>query len=258
MKRILWALLAMLLLTPCAAAESAAAFTRAPLLAAPNEGAQELMRYHIGTRVEVVREVDASYVQVNVGEVGGSLMGYMDRRCLEFGEKNIRAFRAECVTYRGAEGQTCRLYSYPDKDAPVLDPAFHLAVKQVLGYREGEWLHVREYEGGTGFVALDELTGEAPHYDAAPYTHTEPVEGELSCEAALLEAKRRILQENPEMDAAHLDACAAEMDILYYYETPAQLTYSIGFRNPETGALDAGISFLVEGMEIVKVSFGNG
>lgn len=258
MKKLLWMLLMLALCIPCASAQEAAAFTRAPLLDAPNEAGEELMRYYIGTRVEVVREVDACFVQVNVGTEGGSLMGYMDRRDLEFGEENIRSFRAERVTFRGMEGQTCKLYSFPDKSAPVIDPEFNLTVKRVIGYKGDEWLHVQEFEGGTGFVARDEIEGEAAHYDAAPYMYTQPLEGELSLEAALTEARRLILEENPAMDAAYLDARVPEIDVLYYYGTPEQLTYSIDFRSPETGYIDAGVSFLVEGETIIKVSFGNG
>ena len=258
MKRSIALLLAFLGLCATAAAQEAAVFVRAPLYDAPEANAQEIMRYHIGTRVEVIREADAQYVQVNVGEAGGSLMGYMEKRDLEFDEAAIRAFQAERVTCRGAETQTCTLYSYPDKAAPILDGAFNVSARQVLGVKDGQWLHVQEIDGATGFVARDELTDESLYYDAAPYIHTQPMESELSREAALEEAKARLKEKKTDLDMERLERCTMEMDILFYYELPDQLTYTIDFRDPETGYIYTGVSFLVKGKEIVKVSFGNG
>lgn len=258
MKRFWMILLALVLCASCAMAESAATYVLTPLYEAPDMAAQVLMRYRIGVRVEVIRDAGEGFVQVNAGDQGGSLMGYMEKRNLVFGEENIRSFHAERVTYRGAEGQTCTLYSYPDIRAPIIDPEFNITVKEVLGEKNGEWLHVREHEGGTGFVALEELEGEYAHYEAASYIVAEPLENELSRKEALVEAKSFILKNNPDIDAAYLERCIAEMDILYYYETPSMLTYTIQFRDPDTGYIYAGVSFLVEGMQIVKVSFGNG
>lgn len=258
MKRSVVLLFMLLCFCGAAKAQEAAAFVRAPLYAAPDTDAQQLMCYNIGTRVEVIREAGAGFVQVNVGKEGGSLMGYMEKRDLEFGEQSIRAFRAERVTCRGAETQTCKLYSYPDKEAPVISEAFDISVRQVLGVKDGQWLHVQEMDGTTGFVARDELTGESLYYDAAPYIEAEPMEGELSREDALDEAKARLVENQPDLDLARLERCAVEMDVLYYYELPDQLTYTIDFRDPDTGYIYTGVSFLVKGKEIVKVSFGNG
>lgn len=261
-RNILAALLAALMLTAGGAlaqetCSSAAAFVRAPLYDAPDTGAQELMRYYVGTRVEVIREADAEFVQVVVGDAGGSLMGYMEKRDLAFGEAEIRAFQAEWVTYRDVETQTCRLYSYPDKSAPVIDEAFNLTVQRVIGAQGDQWLHVEVFEGGTGFVALDELEGETVHEEAAPYIEAEPTEDELTRGEALERAKQ-ILLEQQGADAQMLGRCKAEVKVLYYYETPGQLLYSISFCDPDTGYLYAGIDLLAEGKSIVHVSFGNG
>lgn len=258
MKRSIALLLVFLGLCATASAQEAAVFVRAPLYDAPEANAQEMMRYHIGTRVEIVREVDAGFVLVNVGSEGGSLMGYMEKRDLEFDEAAIRAFQAERVTCRGAETQTCTLYSYPDKAAPILDGAFNVSARQVLGVKDGQWLHAQGIDGATGFVARDELTDESLYYDAAPYIHTQPMESELSREEALEEAKARLKEKQPDLDMERLERCGVEMDILFYYELPDQLTYTIDFRDPETGYIYTGVSFLVKGKEIVKVSFGNG
>lgn len=65
MRRIAVILLLALCVCACGLGEGnapAATAVRAGLYDAPREGAQELMHYYIGTRVEVVREVDARYV----------------------------------------------------------------------------------------------------------------------------------------------------------------------------------------------------
>ena len=99
MKRLFGMLLAALLCACCLPAYAqggmACAQVRADLLDAPHERANVLMRYYVGTQVEVIREVDDTYVQVNVGQEGGSLLGYMEKRDLHFGEKAVREVRAE-------------------------------------------------------------------------------------------------------------------------------------------------------------------
>lgn len=270
MKRMLAILLALLLAAPCALAQKTYAATQVEtdLLAAPHEHADVLMRYYIGTRVEVIREADDTYVQVNVGDEGGSLMGYMEKRKLVLGEENIRSVQAERVHIRGAETQTCRLYSYPDKLAPVLDEQFNISVRDVWGYRGDKWLHVKEYKGTTGFVARDELEGESVHIDDAPYIHAEPMEGELTREEAIAFARETILgSEDPaqfsgtpgvQITEEGLSRCSAECDLLYYFDTPGTVQYSVVFREPVTGYIYAGVDFLAQGKDIVTISSGNG
>lgn len=259
MKRVLAILLGLLLWrSGCALGETAATYILTPLYSAPTAQAEQLMTYRIGVRVEIIRDTGTGFVQVNVGEQGGGLMGYMEMRDLAFSEENIRAFRAERVTYRGAEGQTCKLYSYPDKEAPVIDPEFNITVKEVIGEKDGQWLHVKEFGGGTGFVALDELEGEYAYYEAAPYIAAEPMEHELSREEALVEARYWIAKGKPEIDAQQLELCPAEVDVSYYYKTPGKLVYHIEFRDPDDGQIYANISFLVSGRQIEDVNYGVG
>lgn len=273
MKKILGMLLAMALLgTACALGEAGAgpacAKVMADLLEAPNAKADVLMRYYIGTRVEVIREVDATYVQVNVGVKGGSLMGYMEKRDLAFGEKAIREVRAEAVSYKAEPETVNTLYSYPDALAPILNAEFDVDYKQVLGYRGGEWLHVEDGLGGTGFIRRDEIPLEGPDYHYASFIYVEPAEGEMTREEAIAYAKETLLSaedpsaymDHPETELTQdmLDACTAEVDILYYYETPDVVMYSVQFRYPDSGYVYAGIDFLMQGKEVMKIAHGNG
>ena len=88
MKRSLMILLTVLLCVAvgCAQAERSLVAQETALLAAPNADAEVLMAYYVGTEVEVLREADGTYVQVNVGDPGGSLMGYMAAADLAIGE----------------------------------------------------------------------------------------------------------------------------------------------------------------------------
>ena len=198
-------ILALLLLCLCCSSTladdgRACAKVTADLLDAPNARANVMMRYYIGTRVEVVREVDDAYVQVNVGKPGGSLMGYMEKRDLAFGEKAIRQVRAEAVSYTAEVGARCKLYSYPDKLAPVSDEAFDINCKSVLGYRQGDWLHVDDGLGHTGFVARDEIVLTGPDYQYADIIYVERAEDEEN--AFIIEAPwlERILRQTDVSD----------------------------------------------------------
>lgn len=267
MRRIAVILLLALCVCACGLGEGnapAATAVRAGLYDAPREGAQELMRYYIGTRVEVVREVDARYVQVNVGEPGGSLMGYMRRGDLVFGEAAIRSVWPEEALCVNAQGQTCTLYSYMDERSEVIDPAY--TPWQVLGAQEDGWLHCLYDDGRTGFVDRCAIPQMQIEVDGAPYMCVEPMEGELSREAAIAYARDRILGPDGaqylavwpgEVDAQRLARCTPETELLMYHVASGIITYVILFREAD-GTIYAGLSFEAEGKDIVSLSAGNG
>ena len=249
----------------------ACAKVMADLLDAPNAGANVMMRYYIGTRVEVVREVDAAYVQVNVGEQGGSLMGYMEKRDLAFGEEAIRQVRAEAVSYTAEVGARCRLYSYPDKLAPVSDEAFDISCKSVLGYRQGDWLHVDDGLGHTGFVARDEIVLTGPDYQYADIIYVERAEDEMTYEAAIEYGKQCLLadgemangQDGVPLTREMLDNCRVEVDAIYYYDSESlmyHITYIYTDRTWEDGLpmICAFVELWIEGDEVVRYGYGNG
>lgn len=256
--------LGMLLGAGALASESAATATRAGLYAAPREGAQELMRYYTGTRVEVVREVDAQYVQVNVGTPEGSLMGYMRRDDLVFGEEAIRSVWPEEALCVEAQGQTCTLYRYMDERSEVIDPAF--LPWQVIGEREDGWLHCLYGTGQTGFINRSELPDMRVEADVAPYIRVEPMEGELTRAEAIGWARAQILGPDGaqylsvwpgEVDAQRLSQCTPEVDLLMYDVSSGVITYVVTFCEAD-GTIYAGLSFQTETGDVVSVHAGNG
>lgn len=268
MKRMLAVLMMIFLAGLCAGALAddyagpAATAVRAGLYDAPQEGAAELMRYYIGVRVEVVREVDSKYVQVNVGEPGGSLTGYMRKEELAFGEKALRGVQAESVTY---SGERCRLYSYFDTRSPVIDEDFDINYKSVLGFSGDAWLHVENGLGATGFVSLQEAGLTGPDIRYAIFTRVQPAPDELPFEDAIAYAREKILEDaqtgvyqDGEIDADVLAACRGEVTAYYYYEMPDAVVYCVSFWMPDGERYYAGIDFTVQGMQIVKESYGNG
>ena len=90
MKRFFAALLlaALALCACCAPAmadDAASTAVTAGLYDTPREGGAVRMTYYPGVRVEVLREANEDFVQVNVGREGGSLTGYMRKAELVFG-----------------------------------------------------------------------------------------------------------------------------------------------------------------------------
>jgi hypothetical protein len=152
--------------------------------------------------------------------------------------------------------------------APVIDAQFNPTVRAVWGYRDGDWLHIKELHGTTGFVARDELEGESVYIDHAPYIYVEPMEGEMAREEAIAFARETILKsEDPgqfagtpdtQITGDGLDLCSVSCDLLYYFDMPDAVMYSVVFREADTGYIYAGVDFLAKGKEIVSISHGNG
>ena len=296
MQRLLMILLTLLLCVSGALAETdrhAATWRDAALFAAPLEGAQELMRYYAGTRVEVVREVDHEYVYVIVGTKGGSQMGYMKKSLLRFGEDKIRKVYPERMMYPH-KGWT--LYSYCDLLSNVITQNNDVYL-YAIGENE-EWAHVQMTSGTeqwTGFVnkAQAGLTGDMAQRESLGWMYTKPLEGELTYDEAIEYAKNVILREgvmangqgSVPVTREMLDACRAEVgvqwDVDVYYEgtlsqqqieelgvmsleTTAPLSYEVTFfytdRTWEDGfPMICALAILyVDGNEVVSYHFGRG
>lgn len=268
MKRFILVLMVFLLLAPCALAQEVAAVrTETPLLVSPSLDAQVLMRYYIGTRVEVIREANAEFVQVNVGKPGGSLMGYMAKEDLAMGEKAARQVRADVMLYY-TSSVPCTLYSAPDVLSNVIDAQFGLDYKQALGYLNDDWLHVEDGLGGTGFVCRGEVSLTRAEWMQASHIYVEPTEGELSLEAAVQAAKRILLEDyaagrNLNIGMENLSEegfaqCTASVKVLYRYDAPDVLEYQVDFWMEGHLGAYAYIYLTVSGEEIVSHYYGNG
>ena len=296
MKRLILMLLTLLLCTSCAWAETdnrAVTWRDAPLLDAPFEGAQELMYYYTGTRVDVVREVDGEYVYVNVGTLGGNQTGYMKKEMLRFGEDKIRKVYPQRKTYP-QQGWT--LYSYCDLLSGVISKNNDVYL-YVFGENE-EWVHVQMTSGmnqWTGFVHKAEagLDEQLSWVASETWIYTEPLDGELTLEEAIEYAKHVILKEgtlangqaNVPVTREMLDQCRADVGVQWdtdaYYagtfsrvqmkelgvmseETTTPLSYEVIFyytdRTWEDGfpMICALAVLYVDGNQVVSYHFGRG
>ena len=245
--------------------DRAAFFTTAPLLAAPNGAADELMVYYTGTPVEIIRDMANGYKQVNVGAPNGGMMGYVWSGYLVTGAEAEREKEiVECVTTE----ETCRLYSKPDGMLGVVEERIVLGDCRVLGLRQGEWLHVMTDDGQTGFVSMQEITiKQERHYQLLLYG-APPAEDALSVEAAIREAKIRLLADhktganlNLGMDnltEEGFDQCNVEVRILDRMKHPGTQLYEIDFRRPNEYYCYAYIVLVVEGDRVIEHNYGNG
>lgn len=274
MKRLLGLLLALLLVAPCALAQiegAASTVHTADLLDTPREGAQVLMRYYTGVRVEVLREADTRYVQVNVGIEGGSLTGYMRKEDLVFGEENVRLNRPLEVCY---EQTGWTMYGYCDTRSEVLIPDGD-SYLYVMG-EYGDWAHAIFSSGSqdtTGFVNLvgDALPEMKRRTGYAGSIRTEPTGSEPTREEAIAYARARNLEdhvkangEDTEVTGEMLDACEATVDISYNYSEPYPLLYLVTFWYTDRAWADdfpmicADCCLYVEDGEIVAYDYGKG
>ena len=231
MKRFLTALLLAALLLCAGGAlaqmdDAASMAITADLYATPREGAQVLMTYYPGVRVEVLREVNTGFVQVNVGREGGSLTGYMRKADLVFGEEAIRQNRPLEVCY---EQLSWTLYSYCDTRSEVLIECGDTTL-YVMG-ECGDWVHATVDRGSeviTGFVnrkasglrEADRTTGYAAGI------RTQPTADEPTREDAVAAARAHILADGIEANgvggpitAELLDSCTVQVDMGYTYDT---------------------------------------
>lgn len=276
MKKLLVLLLALLMLAPCALAQiedTASTVRTADLLDTPREGAQVLMRYYTGVRVEVLREADTRYVQVNVGAPGGSLTGYMRKDDLVFGEENVRLNRPLEVCY---EQTGWTMYGYCDTRSEVLIPNGD-SYLYVMG-EYGDWAHAIFSSGSedtTGFVNLtdDAIPEMKRRTRYAGSIRTEPTGSEPTREEAIAYAKARNLEDHvmanggdAEVTEEMLDACEATVDVFYVYDSddPYPLYYLVQFFYTDRAWGDgfpmicAVCCLYVEDGEIVTYDYGKG
>lgn len=274
MKRIFALCVLALLLIPAAAPAEletrAATIVMAELKDAPREEAQVLMEYYPGTRVEVVREADGQYVQVNVGEMGGSLMGYMKKEDLTFGEANIRAFRELEVTYPW-RGWT--MYSACDKLSQVI-AAYNDTFIYAMG-EYGDWIHIVQEAGDqtiTGFVHKPDMPEEVAAQREIGYAWgivTSLLPDEVQLETAIAYAREQLIgqpangQKGVAITEEMLDGCSVHTRVYYEYgleELTCAVTFIYQDRTWEDGLpmLCGFVQMWIEGDQIVRYNYGNG
>lgn len=295
MKRVWTVLLAFVLCAGMALAEDdhrAATWRDAALYAAPEDGAEEIMHYFAGTRVEIVRDVDDAFACVNVGTEGGSQTGYMEKSLLVFGEESIRKVYPARRVY---EQLGWTLYGHCDKQAEVISEnsdTFLYAIGE-----NDEWVHALVTSGSTqqtGFVNKAEagLTKDMGYMESCTWMYTEPLEGELTFDEAVDYAKNVILeagtmangQQGVPVTGEMLDSCRVSVDIQWdineYFEGALsdEQVEELGIDRPQTNPLCYVVTFYysdrtwedgfpmicalaclyVEGDEVVTYDFGKG
>ena len=205
---------------------AASTAVRASLYDTPREGGAVLMMYYPGVRVEVLREANADFVQVNVGQKGGSLTGYMRRADLVFGEEAVRQNRPLEVCY---EQLGWTLYGYCDTRSEVLIERGD-ADLFVLG-EDDEWVHATVDRGSevvTGFVnkKASGLREEDRTTSYAASIRTQPTADEPTREDAIAAARAHLLEDGVEANvqggpitAELLDSCTVQVDMSYTYDS---------------------------------------
>lgn len=276
MKRIACLLAALLLIAAGASAQEkdASTIVRTALCDAPYAQASVLMEYYPGVRVEVLREADGQYVQVNVGQPGGSLTGYMRSEDLVFGEENVRENRPGEFTYLQT-GWT--LYSYCDKLSDVLVEKSDVYFN-VMGEND-EWFHVVYGSGtqeATGFICRKDIPGYGSLQSSVGSVSrilTHAVGDEPTAEDAIAYAKWRMVEDGIMCNAMdgeivtleQLESCTVEVEMNYTYGgEPSPLWYGVVFyysdRTWEDGsAMICALACLyVEGDSFIAYDYGKG
>lgn len=279
------ALLCALLVASCAGAEIlgdvpdparvAVIKTMCDLLETPQENANVLMRYFPGVRVEVVREADATYVQVNVGTSEGGLTGYVRRENLAFGEESVREVRAINALYYTTE-ETWTLYAYCDELSEVLEENVDTYVYAMGGL--GDWLHVRVDSADalpvrTGFVSKTLAGLSTANLAYALGVETYPLEGEMTYEEMIEFGKERLVADGEIANGTEgtqkvtremLDACDVTVEMMYYYDDSQPLLAMVTFYYPDLTWED-GMRFMysfiqmwIDGKDVLRYNFGNG
>ena len=259
---------------PTAVPQKGPAATRAmaQLLSTPQPGAKVLMTYYPGVRVQVVRQADTEYVQVNVGNRPGTLTGYMRAEDLAFTEAGVRSIQPALVNWmdeRWWEEPDTQPHVYSYMDELSQDMGLY-GLHSVLGVSEDGWLHVIEKDGepsgATGFVYRGAETGVMVTGEM-PYIYTLPAQDELPFDEAIEWAKATMLADgaldysNEPVTQQWLDRCTVRIHALTYPD--GTLMYNIEFRYnlcDESTSEDfyAGITLYVEGKTVLRHSYGKG
>lgn len=199
------ALLAMLLMTAVwalaegeanplrrAAAATQASDATAKLYALPDENAEVLMEYYSGAPLELIRQIGGRYYQVQAGEDGASVMGYMRAQDVEIGTDAAR--RVQPCFMRLEFNREAQVYAYCDESAQMIGVCEPGKTYYAMSKNEDKWVqlflppqpHLREEEDRMthGFVHLE--TGLARGYwQELNRWAVEPQEGEISSERAV-------------------------------------------------------------------------
>ena len=239
----------------------------AELLDQPNGNV--MMTYFPGVRVQVL-DVEDKWVRVWVGdEDSGGLTGYMNAYVLAYTEDGIRMLLGRIVSY--ASTGEVKVMKACDAQSEEIART-NLGWTRILGYNDG-WIHVRTLDvpEKTGFVKGRLEDYEFVQDDAIDYCITEPKNDELSCEKAVEEAKRILLEQQTPYNGSEepvtrelLDACSTWVQCNYIPRNEVPLLYLVSFYSTDemrrNGMPDVytWVDLEVDGDQVVGFGFGNG
>ena len=283
MKKTICMLLGMLLLMcACAMAEDTAVPREGLAVAAPEEmtayvpmwdkpgdGGSLLMNYFSGARLTVVRVPEGDYVQVQAGEKGASVMGYMRKEDLRYGAQAMREVPAVCAAINiPLEGPEGVVYSHPDSLSPVAwmwNPELTL---YTMGISANGFLQMFNVNGvpeeRSGFVPAGAVTMDAQ--EQRTRVVVEPVAGELTRQQAYDRAIELLL-DNPGLSAMRklpqelrtregLRSMQNNVRLQYNFET-GEAVWDIFLQNWEDYENNITIMLTPQG-ELISAERGNG
>lgn len=169
-----------------------------PLFDTIDDGGSVLMAYYSGAQLEVTRVLGNDMVQVQAGELGASVMGYMREGDLRYGVMAMRSVQ-QCITNTSVElGRP--IYAYCDEQAAVIGRTNWEMTYTAMGKNGEGWVQLCDHSAGTGqegFLYLPEGAGEP---QAMFSWAVQPAPGELTAQEAYAAAIDCLL-DNPGLDA---------------------------------------------------------
>lgn len=169
-----------------------------PLFDTIDDGGNVLMAYYSGAQLEVTRVIGNGMVQVQAGEPGASVMGYMREGDLRYGALAMRSVQ-QCIAQMLVElGHP--IYAYCDGQAAVIGQTDGMTSYTAMGKNSEGWVQLCDHSGGTGqegFLLLPEGTQEP---QAMFSWAVQPAPGELTAEEAYAAAIGYLL-DNPGLSA---------------------------------------------------------
>ena len=185
-----------------------------PLFEQADENSAVLMEYYSGARLTALRPVGGGLWQVQAGEKGAGIIGYMRADDLRFGKEAQREVQPAYMELRFNREAT--IYSYCDTGSTPIGVCDTEHTYYAMSRTDGKWVqlflppvdHIREQEGRAtaGFVYMETGLGRGYWHEMDRWT-VDPLPGERSHEAIRLMA---------------IDALVADMeseDPMYFWGT---------------------------------------
>lgn len=169
-----------------------------PMFDTIDGGGNVLMNYYSGAQLQVTRLIGNGMVQVQAGEPGASVMGYMREEDLRYGALAMREVQ-QCVT-QALIARGTPIYAYCDELADVIGEADGEMTYAAMGQNDEGWFQVFDDVGGTGVKGFLHLPEGMDELQEMSGWVVQPAPGELTAEEAYAAAIDHLL-DNPGLNA---------------------------------------------------------